>query len=92
MGEERSLLGCFRRWNAGRTNENGQNHTRRRCVDNVEDCYGRRILEWQPDFLEQEVMEEITQCGHLVMFYLKFHCEVNWIEYFRGMESGGLTN
>ena len=37
-------------------------------------------------------MEEITQCGHLVMFYPKSHCELNGIEYFREMESEGLAN
>jgi len=38
----------------------------------------------QPDFRLQKSMlvEEIEQKGHLVMFFPKFHCEINWIEYF----------
>jgi hypothetical protein len=86
--EERALfrdglkMECRKEW----ADENGQKHTKRGCVDGVEDCCGRRILESQPDFREQKGMveEEITQRGHLVMFYPKFHCELNWIEYFWG--------
>jgi hypothetical protein len=37
------------------------------------------------------VEEEITQRGHLVMFYPKFHCELNWIKYFWGDGSEGLN-
>jgi transposase len=75
-------LECKKQW----TDENGQKHTKKGCVDGVEDCCGRRILELQPDFREQKGMveEEVTRCGHLVMFYPKFHCELNWIEYFWG--------
>jgi hypothetical protein len=86
--EERALfrdglrMECKKEW----TDENGKKHTKRGCVDGVEDCCGRRILESQPDFREQKGMveEEITRHGHLVMFYPKFHCELNWIEYFWG--------
>ena len=86
--EERGLfreglkLECKKQW----TDENGQKHTKKGCVDGVEDCCGRRILELQPDFREQKGMveEEVTRRGHLVMFYPKFHCELNWIEYFWG--------
>ena len=40
------------------------------CVNGIEDCCGRRILELQPDFREQKGMveEEVTRRGHLVMF------------------------
>ncbi|RPA97061.1 hypothetical protein L873DRAFT_1771919 [Choiromyces venosus 120613-1] len=38
----------------------------------------------QPDFQLQKLIliEEIEQQGHLVMFFPKFHCEINWTEYF----------
>ena len=28
--------------------------------------------------------EELVKRGHLVLFYPKFHCELNWIEYYWG--------
>ena len=88
VGGEGPVSGWIENWSAGRSGRmrNGQKHTKRGCVDGVEDCCGRRILESQPDFREQKGMveEEITQRGHLVMFYPKFHCELNWIEYFWG--------
>jgi len=72
---------CSKQW----TDEKGQKHTKRGCMAGIEDFYGRRIMKLQPDFREQEGMvEEVTRHGHLVMFYPKFHCELNWIEYFWG--------
>jgi len=40
----------------------------------------------QPDFKAQKgrVQEVIEAKRHLVLFYPKFHCELNWIEYFWG--------
>ena len=66
------------------TDENGKHHTKRGCVAGVEDCCRRKIIELQPDFREQKGMVEVTRRGHLVIFYQKFHCELNWIEYFWG--------
>ena len=73
---------CRKQW----TDEKGQKHARRGCLVGVEDCCGRRLMELQPDFREQKGMveEEVTRRGHLVIFYPKFHCELNWIEYFWG--------
>jgi hypothetical protein len=42
-------------------------------------------LELQPDFLEQKkslVQETIEAAGYLCLFFLKFHCGLNFIEYF----------
>ena len=53
------------------------------------DCCARRILSLQPDFLSQKSAIEETIMGirgaykkHRVMYYPKFHCELNHIEYF----------
>jgi transposase len=50
------------------------------------DCCAHRILENQPDFLEQKslVQETIERLGHLCLFLPKYHCELNFIEYFWG--------
>ena len=46
------------------------------------DCYGRRILSLQPDFLAQKsaLVEIIENAGHVCIFFPKFHCELNFIE------------
>ncbi|KIJ52515.1 hypothetical protein M422DRAFT_156778 [Sphaerobolus stellatus SS14] len=46
----------------------------------------KRILELQPDFKEQKslVQEVIEECGHICIFLPKFHCELNFIEFFWG--------
>jgi len=40
----------------------------------------------QPDFLEQKslVQETIENVGHMCIFLPKFHCELNFIEFFWG--------
>ncbi len=45
-------------------------------------CYAYRLLKKQPDFQEQRgrIKEEIEATGHLVIFYPKFHFELNFIE------------
>jgi len=49
-------------------------------------CCHLRILEAQPDFLEEKSMLEtvVNAAGHEVIFYPKFHCELNYIEYYWG--------
>lgn len=56
------------------------------CDAGLDDCCARRILEWQPDFLEQQslVQEVIKAAGHLCISLPKYHCEMNFIKYFRG--------
>lgn len=48
------------------------------------DFCGRMLLSQQPDFLEQKVrVQEVFEAkGDLILFYHRFHCELNWIEYF----------
>ena len=52
-------------------------------------CCARRILSLQPDFLSQKSAIEEVAMGirgayikHRVMYYPKFHCELNHMEYF----------
>ncbi|CAB4491800.1 unnamed protein product [Rhizophagus irregularis] len=61
------------------------------CKDKVDDitridCYARRIILLQPDFLAQKsaLEEAILEAGHLCIFYPKFHCELNFIERYWG--------
>jgi hypothetical protein len=48
------------------------------------DCCALRILEGQDDFKNEVSLLEtvIRQAGHEVIFYPKFHCELNYIEYY----------
>ncbi|TFY70750.1 hypothetical protein EVG20_g2243, partial [Dentipellis fragilis] len=57
-----------------------------KCHAECTDCCARRILESQPDFKEQKslVQEVIEAAGHLCIFLPKFHCELNFIEYYWG--------
>jgi len=47
----------------------------------------KRILERELDFQEQKslVQEVIEAAGHLCIFLPKFHCELNFIEFFWGL-------
>lgn len=49
-------------------------------------CCATCLLAFQPDFLNQKsrLVEEIEKRGHKAVFYPKFHCELNFIEYFWG--------
>lgn len=46
-------------------------------------CCARQVLAQQPDFKAQvgRVQEVVEGRGHLILFYPKFHCELNWIQY-----------
>ena len=56
------------------------------CPPDSTDCCCRRILFSQPDFRSQKSqLEELVEShGHLCDFYLKYHCEVNFIEQYWG--------
>jgi len=49
-------------------------------------CCNKRVLEVQPDFQQQKsyIQEVIENAGHLCIFLPKFHCELNFIEWFWG--------
>ena len=51
-------------------------------------CCARCSLSRLPDFLKQKSMlfEAIESRGHKVFFYPKFHCKLNFIEYFWGAD------
>ncbi|CAG8646497.1 15974_t:CDS:2 [Cetraspora pellucida] len=50
------------------------------------DCCATRILSLEPDFANQKsLLEEIVEeAGHKIIFYPKFHCELNYIESYWG--------
>ena len=75
-------LECKEKWK----DAEGKEHTRRSCGKGVRDCCARRLMTNQKDFQAQKGMleEEVLKRGHLVLFFPKFHCECNWIEYFWG--------
>lgn len=75
-------LECKEKWK----DSEGKEHTRRSCVKGAVDCCARVLMASQQDFQEQKGMleEEVLKRGHLVLFFPKFHCECNWIEYFWG--------
>ena len=55
-----------------------------RVADRCKDCCALRILEAQDDFRGEVSLLETTilQAGHEVIFYPKFHCELNYIEFY----------
>jgi hypothetical protein len=62
------------------------------CRSHVDDpdrisCCAQRILELQPDFQGQRsLLEEIAkEQGQHIIFYPKFHCEMNFIEMYWGL-------
>ena len=51
-----------------------------------EQCCCRAVMRRQPDFMQQKewLDETVTECGFNIIFYPKFHCELNFIEYVWG--------
>ena len=58
-------------------------HTTDRC-ETGEDCCALRILGAKPDFANEiSLLEQIVcEAGHQVIFYPKFYCGLNYIEYY----------
>jgi hypothetical protein len=58
----------------------------KQCDPDATQCCATRVLDLQPDFKEQcsLVQEVIEAAGHLCIFLPKFHCELNFIEFFWG--------
>jgi hypothetical protein len=58
-----------------------------KCNAEKTDCCHKQILEYQDGFKQQKslVQETIEAAGHLCIFLLKFHCELNYIEFFWGV-------
>ncbi|CAG8778034.1 31646_t:CDS:2, partial [Racocetra persica] len=56
------------------------------CEEGSINCYARTAIANQPDFKAQrrKLEETIILAGHEVIFYPKFHCELNYIENFWG--------
>lgn len=71
----------------GRQRETEEKRDLRRTDESVQgrDCCCLRILVAQTDFKsEKSLLElEITKRGHEVIFYAKFHCELNYSECFQ---------
>ena len=59
----------------------------KKCEPDTIRCCLKRILEQEPDFQEQKslVQEVIEAAGHLCIFLPKFHCKLNFIEFFWGL-------
>ena len=55
-----------------------------KCESEAISCCNRCILELQPDFKEQKSLIQVVieAAGHLCIFLPKFHCELNFIEFF----------
>jgi len=58
-----------------------------KCEPDKEDCCNKQILGHQDNFQQQKslVQETIEAAGHLCIFLPKFHCELNYIEFFWGV-------
>ncbi|EIW56251.1 uncharacterized protein TRAVEDRAFT_22553 [Trametes versicolor FP-101664 SS1] len=57
-----------------------------KCDPDARDCCAKRILDLQPDFAGQQslVQEVIEAAGHMCIFLPKYHCKLNFIEFFWG--------
>jgi hypothetical protein len=65
-----------------------------KCLPDAKTCCASRILSLQPDFQAQKslIQEVIKAAGHLCIFLPKFHCELNFIEFFWGAVKSYLCN
>ena len=63
------------------TNEEATTQDHAGSRKRVPGCRARRVLGAQKDFQDQKgrLQEEVENLGHRVLFYPKFHCELNFI-------------
>lgn len=56
------------------------------CAAGPTDCCAKRCIESQPDFKAQKslVHEILTDAGHICLMLPRYHCELNFIEFFWG--------
>ncbi len=69
--------------------KNGLNADCQLCKDKIDDinqvdCCTWWIISLQPDFLKQKsaLEEVILEVRYKCIFYLKFHCELNYIKWY----------
>ena len=57
-----------------------------KCPSDCTNCCCQHILYLQPDFIAQksQLAELVESHGHICDFYLKYHCELNFIEQYWG--------
>lgn len=65
-----------------------------KCAHDAIACCVTRILSLQPDFLAQKslVQEVVEAAGHICIFLPKYHCKLNFIEFFWGAVKRWLRN
>jgi hypothetical protein len=82
-GREKKKKSSFEERVFEETMEQYQARVADRC-EAGKDCCALRILEAQDDFRGEVSLLETTilQAGHEVIFYPKFHCELNYIEFY----------
>jgi hypothetical protein len=86
LWRDRLVMKCGPGSRSKRQDGTGRSEPAAKCRSGETDCCAKRILDLQPDFMEQKslVQEVIEAAGHLCIFLPKFHCELNFIEFFWG--------
>ena len=86
LWRDRLVIKCRPGSRFKRQDGTGRSELAAKCRSRETDCCANRILDLQPDFMEQKllVQEVIEAAGHLCTFLPKFHCELNFIEFFWG--------
>ena len=64
------------------------------CLPGSKSCCLQQILYHQPDFAGQKsALEEVAKAqGYRVLFFPKFHCEINAIKQSWGFQRGSIVN
>lgn len=89
LKDQRRLLRLFSQ-NCANTTKPGMYKLHRLKVhkydQSITGCCAWRIMSLQSDFLAQKgrLHEGVEARCHMALFYPKFHCELNWMEYYWG--------